>query len=76
MFKLYFCRLTVTVRVLYSVAIIISYGLQAYVPIEILWDTYIQKRLDGTDSYLAWEYFLRISAVLLTCKYPSNTFVV
>lgn len=61
--------LTMAVRILYSIAIFISYGLQGYVPVQIMWDTYIVKRLDGSDHLLLWEYLLRVGAVLITSKY-------
>lgn len=62
------CRLAKSVNILYSIAIFISYGLQGYVPVKILWESYIVKHLEGSDHLLAWEYLLRISSVLVTCK--------
>ncbi|XP_065161836.1 proton-coupled amino acid transporter-like protein CG1139 isoform X2 [Atheta coriaria] len=55
-----------TVNILYSIAIFISYGLQGYVPVKILWDTYIFKRLENSNHLLVWEYVLRIGAVIVT----------
>lgn len=57
-----------SVRILYSIAIFISYGLQGYVPVQIMWDTYILKRLTGSERLLLWEYLLRVTAVLITCE--------
>ncbi|XP_018325395.1 proton-coupled amino acid transporter-like protein CG1139 [Agrilus planipennis] len=54
------------VKILYSIAIYISYGLQGYVPVDILWNTYIVKKLEGSKHLLVWEYALRISSVFLT----------
>lgn len=61
-----------SVNILYSIAIFISYGLQGYVPVRILWDSYILKRLEGSRNLMAWEYLLRISSVLVTCKHRRN----
>lgn len=54
------------VRVLYSVAIFISYGLQGYVPVEILWKTYIVKHLENSNNLIKWEYLLRVLSVVVT----------
>lgn len=55
-----------SIRILYSVAIFISYGLQAYVPVEIMWKTYMLKHLEGSDRLMVWEYVLRIASVIVT----------
>ncbi|KAL3274754.1 hypothetical protein HHI36_019541 [Cryptolaemus montrouzieri] len=54
------------IRILYSIAIFISYGLQGYVPVEIMWKTYILKHLEGSDKLMLWEYVLRIGSVVIT----------
>ncbi|XP_017767789.1 PREDICTED: proton-coupled amino acid transporter-like protein CG1139 [Nicrophorus vespilloides] len=54
------------VNILYSLAIFISYGLQGYVPVKIMWDTYIFKHLQDSNHQLAWEYVLRVLAVIIT----------
>ncbi|KAK9891999.1 hypothetical protein WA026_017480 [Henosepilachna vigintioctopunctata] len=55
-----------SIRILYSVAIFISYGLQGYVPVEIMWKTYILKHLEGSNRLMLWEYVLRVVSVILT----------
>ncbi|XP_044254420.1 proton-coupled amino acid transporter-like protein CG1139 [Tribolium madens] len=54
------------ISILYSIAIFISYGLQGYVPVAIIWNTYIVKRLEGSSHLLAWEYLLRFVCVIVT----------
>ncbi|XP_022900132.1 proton-coupled amino acid transporter-like protein CG1139 [Onthophagus taurus] len=54
------------VKLLYSLAIFISYGLQGYVPVQIMWDTYIVKHLENSSHQLLWEYVLRIIAVIIS----------
>lgn len=58
--------LTKIVSILYSVAIYISYGLQGYVPVKIMWDTYIYKHIKDGDHVLLWEYVLRCCIVVIT----------
>ncbi|XP_030746004.1 proton-coupled amino acid transporter-like protein CG1139 isoform X2 [Sitophilus oryzae] len=52
----------------YSIAIYISYGLQGYVPVQIVWTNYIVKRLDNTSEKMktCYEYLLRIACVVIT----------
>ncbi|KAJ8959323.1 hypothetical protein NQ318_022009, partial [Aromia moschata] len=55
-----------SIRILYSVAIFISYGLQGYVPVQIIWTTYIVNRLEEGNKKLLWEYLLRLACVVIT----------
>ncbi|KAJ2954569.1 hypothetical protein O0L34_g2858 [Tuta absoluta] len=59
---------SLSVQLMYAIAILISYVLQCYVPVEILWKTYIKPRLEikGVVNLLRWEYGLRIILCLLT----------
>jgi len=52
----------------YSIAIYISYGLQGYVPVQIMWTNYIAKRLEDTSDRkkTLFEYLLRIVCVVIT----------
>ncbi|XP_030745998.1 proton-coupled amino acid transporter-like protein CG1139 [Sitophilus oryzae] len=52
----------------YAVAIFISYGLQGYVPVHIIWHDYMVKRLEDASEKKKtfYEYVLRISCVLTT----------
>lgn len=65
----YSFRAVKLVRVLYAIAVYISYGLQCYPSVEILWNTYIYDRIKDSNHLLFWEYVLRVAAVLVTCKY-------
>ncbi|XP_075229301.1 proton-coupled amino acid transporter-like protein acs isoform X2 [Lycorma delicatula] len=53
-----------SVKIIFAIAIFITYALQCYVPIEIIWNTYMKKRL--TKNFLLWEYILRTVTVLVT----------
>lgn len=55
----------------YSVAIYISYGLQGYVPVQIMWTNYIAKRVEDVNEKKKafYEYLLRIICVIVTCKF-------
>lgn len=60
---------------LFAVAILISYVLQCYVPVEIVWKTYVRPKLVEREvkKLLLWEYVLRVGLCLLTCKYTHET---
>lgn len=59
------CSTTKAVQGIFTVATFISYGLQCYVPVEIIWGNYLSKRFNGQ---LKWEFAVRITIVLITCK--------
>lgn len=56
---------------MFTAATFISYGLQCYVPVEIIWTNYLTKRFGGK---LKWEFVVRISIVLITCKSLCSSF--
>lgn len=61
--------------IIFAVATFISYGLQGYVPVAIIWGTYLSKRFENSPKKLHWELLVRILIVLATCKhslYESN----
>ncbi|XP_044734321.1 proton-coupled amino acid transporter-like protein CG1139 [Chrysoperla carnea] len=55
-----------SVMAMFAVAIYISYGLQAYVPVYILWTTYLEKYLENSNRKVLWEYGLRVLTVIVT----------
>lgn len=59
---------TKVVQGIFTVATFISYGLQCYVPVEIIWGNYLSKRFNGK---IGWEFAVRIVIVLITCKYSA-----
>ncbi|XP_066148000.1 proton-coupled amino acid transporter-like protein CG1139 isoform X3 [Euwallacea fornicatus] len=52
----------------YSIAIYISYGLQGYVPVQIMWSNYFAKRMENVNEKKKafYEYLLRIVCVIIT----------
>ncbi|KAF5272698.1 hypothetical protein FQA39_LY07725 [Lamprigera yunnana] len=54
------------VQGLYSLAIFISYGLQGFVPLDILWNTYLKQIFSQYKYSWLWEYVLRIVIVVIT----------
>ncbi|KAL7294045.1 hypothetical protein TKK_0012519 [Trichogramma kaykai] len=52
------------IKVMFAIAIFITYALQAYVPVEILWTTYIEHRMK--KNKLLWEYVCRTGVTILT----------
>ncbi|CAH1970299.1 unnamed protein product [Acanthoscelides obtectus] len=59
-------KLAHATKILYSIAIYISFGLQGYVPVKILWDNYIVKKLKSDSKNMLYEYMLRFGCVILT----------
>ena len=66
------CRLYLSVRLIFGVAIFISYGIQFYVPIEILYPP-IKKRITTPLLKKYGELILRTVMVMLTCKLFLNS---
>lgn len=60
--------LGMVVRVIFSIAILISYALQCYVPIEMIWTTYMlpTNRIQNSNHQIIWEFALRFSLVFIT----------
>lgn len=57
-----------SVKIIFAVATFISYGLQGYVPVAIIWGTYLSKKFEHSDKKLHWELLVRILIVIATCK--------
>jgi proton-coupled amino acid transporter len=55
---------------MFAIAIFITYALQCYVPLEIVWNTYIKDRLVDVSNRkkLLVEYVMRTCIVIGTCK--------
>ncbi|KAG7209495.1 hypothetical protein KM043_015580 [Ampulex compressa] len=53
-----------SIKIMFAIAILITYALQAYVPVEILWNTYLEHRVHS--SKLFWEYVCRTAVTLVT----------
>lgn len=58
-----------SIKIMFAIAIFITYALQAYVPVEIIWNTYVCKRVKNRKIF--WEYVCRTCVTLVTCKYRS-----
>jgi len=55
-----------SIKIMFAIAIFITYALQAYVPVEILWTTYLDHRIQNRK--ILWEYVCRTFVTLVTCK--------
>ena len=60
----YYFRLAQAIIIAFSMAIFFSYGLQFYVPVQILLP-YVQQKFGRS---LKAEFALRYGLVMLTCK--------
>lgn len=55
-----------SIKIMFAIAIFITYALQGYVPVEILWNTYLEHRV--RSGKLFWEYVCRTVVTLATCE--------
>ncbi|XP_037906525.1 proton-coupled amino acid transporter-like protein CG1139 isoform X1 [Hermetia illucens] len=58
--------LAVIIKALFSVAVYFSYALQGYVPVEIIWKNYIQKKHPDIKHPVVCEYGVRVVVVIVT----------
>ncbi|KAJ9585747.1 hypothetical protein L9F63_002442, partial [Diploptera punctata] len=61
-------KLAQSVKVMFAIAIFITYALQCYVPLEIIWNTYMKDRLEHTTNKkkVVVEYVMRTGIVIGT----------
>ena len=71
---LYLVRLYQFTKIMYAIAIFLTYNLQFYVPFTLLWPRISRKLLyKYTDRAKArWEHVVRISLILVTCKFNAS----
>lgn len=55
-----------SVKLIFAIAIFITYALQCYVPVEIVWNQYLKKHLEDSKNKLLVEYVLRTVIVIIT----------
>lgn len=53
-----------SIKIMFAIAIFITYALQAYVPVEIIWNTYLDQRIQNRKFF--WEYVCRTLVTLAT----------
>lgn len=63
-----FYRLAQCVRLCMAIAIFLSYGLQFYVPMNIIWPK-IEQKFSSERAKIQGEYAIRVLLVLFTCKW-------
>lgn len=64
----FLCSKTKVIQIVYSVSIGISYALQCYVAVEIIWGNHLSKRNFLSKCPTLSEYAVRLAIVLLTCE--------
>lgn len=64
-----FCRLAIIIDVLFTVAIFMSYALQGYVIVEIVWHQSLKEKYPNKKHDLMYEYAIRLLVIFVTCKY-------
>ncbi|XP_012272958.1 proton-coupled amino acid transporter-like protein CG1139 [Orussus abietinus] len=53
-----------SIRIMFAIAILFTYALQGYVPVEIIWNTYLDHRIQNRKLF--WEYVCRTVVTLAT----------
>lgn len=53
------------VKVIFAVAVYITFALQCYVPVDIMWNDYLKKQFKKQSNTLTKEYLLRVVVVIL-----------
>lgn len=61
-----------SIKIMFTLAIYVSYGLQCYVPVEILLTRYFEKKIAQSDHKILYEYAIRIGVVIVTCEDKTN----
>ncbi|KAK7790535.1 hypothetical protein R5R35_011941 [Gryllus longicercus] len=61
-------KLAQSVKIMFAIAIFITYALQCYVPVEIIWGSYLSKKFEKSSprKQIFYEYVLRTMIVLVT----------
>lgn len=65
----FLCRKTKVIQMVYSVSIGLSYALQCYVAVEIIWGNHLSKSNLFSKYPTLGEYAVRLAIVLLTCEW-------
>lgn len=55
-----------SVNIIFAIAIFITFALQCYVPVEIIWSTYMKKKYENSEHRLLVEYVMRTLVVITT----------
>lgn len=61
-----FFRIPEATRLIFSSAIFISFALQCYVPIQIIWDNYMSEKIRTSESSTKYNLLLRIVTTIFT----------
>ena len=56
-----------SIKIMFAIAIFITHALQGYVPVEIIWHTYLDQKIQKRKIF--WEYVCRTIITLATCKF-------
>ncbi|XP_063239533.1 proton-coupled amino acid transporter-like protein CG1139 [Bacillus rossius redtenbacheri] len=57
-----------SVKIMFAVAIFITYALQCYVPVDVVWNSYLRRRMERSSESLQMfvEYLMRTAMVIST----------
>ena len=61
-----FLRLAESTRLLFAFAVFISYALQCYVPLTIIWDNYTSASIKNSNHSTKYQLLLRVVVTIFT----------
>lgn len=62
----FFSRIPEITRILFVFAVFISYALQCYVPISIIWENYVSEKIRSSESSTRYQLLLRLVTTVFT----------
>ena len=63
-------RMAQSIKIMFAIAIFITHALQGYVPVDIIWNTYLDQKIQKRKIF--WEYVCRTVITLATCKFTKG----
>lgn len=61
-------RLSQITKVIFAFAIFISYALQCFVPVNIIWENYVSDKIKTSPKSSSYQLLLRVVITIITCK--------
>lgn len=69
-------RLSQVTKVIFAFAIFISYALQCFVPVNIIWENYVSDKIKTSPKSSSYQLLLRVVITIITCKIKFNINIV
>lgn len=69
-------RLSQITKVIFAFAIFISYALQCFVPVNIIWENYVSDKIKTSPKSSSYQLLLRVVITIITCKFINNIIMI